>query len=177
MSKLTYEDKLEIIKLKERGISYNTISLKYHIHADTVYKIGRLFRLHGKEALKVKKQHKVYSASEKLLIIKEVFNGNSLQSTAIKYQISVENIRNWINIYNKWGYDGLKKMKKGRPPTMSKKKVTTKDNDNEKLSDKELIKQQQERILELEIENAAIKKWRALTQIMEENEEKMKRKP
>ena len=57
MSKLTYKDKLEIIKLKEQGIS----GLKYHVHDFTVYKI---IKLYGKDALKVKKYHKVYSDKE-----------------------------------------------------------------------------------------------------------------
>lgn len=82
MSKLTYKDKLEIIKLKKRGISYRTISLEYHIHEYTVYK---LYKLHGKEILKIKKHHKIYSTNEKLLIIQEVFNGNLFNSVAIKY--------------------------------------------------------------------------------------------
>lgn len=121
--KLSYEDKMEIYKLKQSGISFRDLSKKYEVRKEILKYLVRLIDLHGFEILR-RKQNKFYSKDEKMRIINRVLlNGESAQSVSLEEGI-VSNgmIFNWISNYKKNGYNVIEK-KRGRISMTKKPKI------------------------------------------------------
>ena len=169
MSKLTYEDKKEIIRLyDEAHLSYMSIAKKMNLGYSTVMRIVRRFHLHGEDSL-IKKKNRIFPPDLKLYIIQRVLNGESKASVSIEYQIREAMIINWLQKYQELGYDGLIDKPKGRSPSMKKNKKIIDPNDKDAI-----IKQKDQRILELEAEVEVLKKLNALVQ--ERNKRQTKKK-
>ena len=169
MSKLSYEDKKEIIRLyDEDHLGYIAISKKMNLGKSTVMRIIRKFHLHGEDSL-TKKKNRVFPPDLKLHIIQRVLNGESQLSVSIEYQIQEIMIINWLQKYQELGYDGLIDKPKGRPPSMKKDKKTIDPDDKDAI-----IKQKDQRILELEAEVEVLKKLNAL--VHERNKRQTRKK-
>ena len=78
-------------------------------------------------------------------------------------------IINWIKKFENFGYNGLIDKPKGRPPAMKNVKKTIDPNDKDAI-----IKDKDQRILELEAEVEALKKLRAL--VLQRNKQQTKKK-
>jgi transposase len=78
-------------------------------------------------------------------------------------------IQSWLKKYKEFGYNGLIDKPKGRPPNMKKEKKVIDPNDKDAI-----IKEKDQRILELEAEVEALKKLRAL--VLQRNEQQTKKK-
>ena len=78
-------------------------------------------------------------------------------------------IISWLNKYEKFGYNGLIDKPKGRPPTMKKENKVINPNDKDAI-----IKEKDQRILELEAEVEALKKLRA--SVLQRNKQQTKKK-
>lgn len=168
MSKLTYEDKINLYNDKKNGVSVEQISQKYHVAKTSVKYLYRLIDKHGYKVLRTK-NNKYYSPYQKEQIINRVLLKNeSLMSVSIDEGILNPGIlANWISKYKENGYNIVER-KRGRP-TMPK---VTKKNKNE--TDKEKIKRLEEENLYLKAELEYSKKLRAVVQSRKNQQQKKK---
>ena len=170
MSKLTYEDKINMYSDKKNGMSIIQISNKYKVRETTVKYIYRLIEIHGYDILRTTK-NKYYSPSQKEQIINRVLlNNESITSVSIDEGLSSPGmLATWIKNYKEMGYNIVER-KRGRSPTMSKKpKITDK---------KETIEEENERLkkenLYLKAELEYSKKLRAVVQARKNQQQKKK---
>ena len=83
MSKLTYEDKINMYIDKKNGMSIMQISNKYKVRETTVKYIYRLIEVHGYDILRTTK-NKYYSPNQKEQIINRILlNNESIISVSI----------------------------------------------------------------------------------------------
>ncbi|KGI85365.1 hypothetical protein JY98_03605 [Exiguobacterium mexicanum] len=99
-----------------------------------------------------------YSQAFKLRVLNDMAdNGLSLMDAALKYRLSsLGLISTWRSIYEREGPEGLVAKPKGRAPMPRRKKQEPKE-----MTEVEKLK---ERVEFLEMENAALKKLKALVQ-------------
>ena len=169
MAKFTYEDKKEIIRLyDEEHYGYPTIAKKYNVRVTTISRIVRRYKLHVESSL-IKQKNRKFPADLKFEIISRAMNGESKKSLGIQYMIQEVQIISWLKNYEEFGYNGLIDKTKGRPPDMKKEKKAIDPNDKDAI-----IKEKDQRILELEAEVEALKKLRAL--VLQRNEQQTKKK-
>ena len=95
-------------------------------------------------------------------------NGEPKLNLSIEYQVQEAQINSWLKKYEEFGYNGLIDKPKGRPPDMKKEKKPIDHNDKDAI-----IKEKDQRILELEAEVEALKKLRAL--VLQRNEQQTKK--
>jgi transposase len=126
---------------------------------------------HGEKAFE--KSYTAYSIPYKLDVLnfmKE--NGTSPNEAAVIFNISSPGvIRRWRSQFNADGIDALKPKPKGRPPSMTDKKRTKRQEPAE--GSVEALQAELER---LRMENAYLKKLNALVQNKEKSPNKTKRK-
>ena len=163
--KLKLEDKLKIIAMYEVGNSISSISKKFKVCESVVNRINRQYREHGIETFKTKGKNMKYTPEFKMEIVNRVLNGESKTGIAAELCVNEGMIHNWVKKYLELGYNGLT-IKQGRPRKMKDKNTQQKIvNNSNKLDDKDkIIKEQAERIAQLEMENDLLKKLRALVQ-------------
>ena len=168
MSKLTYEDKINMYSDKKNGMSIIQISNKYKVKETTVKYIYRLIEVHGYDILRTTK-NKYYSSNQKEKIINRVLlNNESITSVSIDEGLLNPGIlANWIKKYKEMDYNIVER-KRGRP-TMPK---VTKKKENE--TDKEKIKRLEEENLYLKAELEYSKKLRAVVQARKNQQQKKK---
>ena len=171
MSKLTYEDKKEIVRLHEEyGYGNAKLGAIYNVDSTLIHRLLKLYETHGEEALK-KKEYRTYPQSFKMEVVQRVLNGESCASLEFEYRIGRSSIHQWVQKFEESGYDGLVDKKKGRP-AMKKETRKLPDPSIEEIdpSDKDALieamtkksKQQEEEIRYKELEIEALKKLRAL---------------
>ena len=182
MAKLSYEDKVEIIRLhNECGYGCTTISKKFEVAVSTIDDLIKQYNIHGECAL-IKHKNRSYSVEEKLQIINRIESGESINSLANEYMMSDSIIHSWLNKYKNLGYDGLKDKPKGRKPSMKKEENQIIDIDSIDPNDKDEIIRQQQIIIEqqkkekeyLEMENEVLKKLQTLVQQRKKQQTKKK---
>jgi len=168
MSKLSYEDKINIYYEKKKGRSRKDIALEYKIQQSNVQYLVRLIDKHGFNILRTI-SNKKYTPEEKERIINRVLTNNeSSLSVAIDEGLSsVGMLINWIKEYKEMGYNIVER-KRGRS-TMPK---VTKKKENE--TDKEKIKRLEEENLYLKAELEYSKKLRAVVQARKNQQQKKK---
>ena len=161
--KLKLEDKLKIIDLYNEGLSTSQISKQFKVSDWIIENIKRQYREHGIESFKEKGKNKKYSSEFKMKIVNRVLNGESKSGIAVELCVNKGMIHSWVKKYKELGYNGLIEKKKGRPPKMKPKNNETKL--DILIDDKDkLIKEQAEKIAQLEMENDLLKKLRALVE-------------
>ena len=168
MSKLSYEDKLEIYNEWKNGKTFSYLSAKYNIRQTNLKYLVRLIDKHGYDVLKTNK-NRTFSVIEKERIINRVILDNeSVCSVAIdEGLISNGMLFNWIKEYKENGYNIVER-KRGRP-TMPK---VTKKKENETKD--ETIKRLQEENLYLKAELEYWKKLRVVVQARKNQLQKKK---
>ena len=161
--KLTLEEKMKIVELKQQGVGYKTIAKQFKVTYSLIQNIWYTYSIHGVKGIMHPPNNRKYSVDLKLEIIKRVYNGESQTRLAAEYNIhGPGTIYSWMKKYEKMGYNGLKRKKgrpRGRPKIMTKEK-----NENTRLSNderEELIRLRKEKEY-LEMENAYLKKLDAL---------------
>lgn len=170
MSKLSYEDKINLYNDRKNGMSINSLVLKYGInHAGIKYLI-RLIDKNGFDILKTVK-NKYYSTQDKERIINRVLMYNeSINSVAIdEGLLSRGMLQNWLRDYKNMGYNIVER-KHGRSSAMSNKE------NKPKVS--ETIEEENERLkkenLYLKVELEYSKKLRAVVQARKNQQQKKK---
>ena len=169
MSKLSYEDKINLYNDRKKGITINSLVSKYDITHHNIQYLIRLIDKHGFDVLRTTK-NKYYSAYKKEEIINRVLiNNEPLMSVAIDEGLASDGmLRNWISKYEKNGYNIVER-KRGRP-TMNKKEIKPKkletiEEENERLKKENLY-------LKAELEYS--KKLRAVVQARKNRQQKKK---
>ena len=166
MTKISYEDKLNIYQLKKQGVSYSTIKSKYSYGIHNIQYLERLIDKHGYDILRTTK-NKTYTKEFKQEAIDRVLiNNETVMSVSINIGLPSDGLlQNWIKKYKEMGYNIVER-KRGRP-TMKKeikpKKNETIEEENERLKKENLY-------LKAELEYS--KKLRAVVQARK-NEEKV----
>ena len=169
MSKLSYDDKINIYQEKKQGASYSTIKCKYGYGIHNTQYLERLIDKHGYDILRTTK-NKTYTKEFKQEAIDRVLiNNETVMSVSIDIGLSSDGLlQNWIKKYQEMGYNIVER-KRGRP-TMSKKpkksnKIETIEEENERLKKENLY-------LKAELEYS--KKLRAVVQARKNQQQKKK---
>ena len=168
MSKLTYEDKINLYTDRKNGLTIAALVSKYNVRHEIVEYLTRLIDKHGINILKTGK-NKYYSPYKKEQIINRVLIGNeSRNSVAIDEGLpSPGMLYNWIKNYKENCYNIVER-KRGRP-TMPK---VIKKNINETKDEK--IKRLEQENLYLKAELEYSKKLRAVVQARKNQQQKKK---
>lgn len=145
MNKITYEEKLKIVKENQEGYGQKYLSKKYEVSRDLIRSWIHSYEILGEEGLKKSKTHTSYSGEFKLSVLEyKQINGLSLLETAKHFKIKQPStIASWQRQYKEKGFEGLCG-EKGRPKklgdsNMAKDKLTTTEKE-------ELIKLRQENL-------------------------------
>ena len=170
MSKITYEDKINIYQEKKQGVSFSIIKSKYNYGIHNIQYLERLIDKHGYDILRTTK-NKIYSKDFKQDAIDRVLiNNETVMSVAIDIGLPSDGLlQNWIKKYKEMGYNIVER-KRGRSPTMHKKVLNPKA--------KETIEEENERLrkqnLYLKAELDYSKKLRAVVQARKNQQQKKK---
>ena len=162
----TVDEKLSAIQLYESGTySFREVADQIGIDRKSVMKWWKLYQMHGVEALMPRNACTVYEPSLKLEVLKyRVETGSSYLTTAAYFNLpSPYTIQRWEELYNRLG-EGAFVSKKEGPPTMEKKGQAEKDT----------IKAMKAELEQLRMENAYLKKLKALVQNKEKSPNKTK---
>ena len=161
--KLTLEDKIKIIELRNHGLGYGTIAKQFKVRDSTISNIWYAYELHGMEGIMHPAKNKKNSAELKLEIINRVFEGESKTRLAAEYNLpGAGTIVSCMKKYEELGYNGLEG-KQGRPRGRSKI-MTKEEKKNTPLTNKEReeFNELKKKLEYLEMENAYLKKLDAL---------------
>ena len=168
MSKLTYEDKINLYNDKKKGMSIRSLSNKYKVRKCVINYLTALIDKHGVEILRTNK-NRTHSKSEKQEAIDRVLiNGEAKWAVALDIGLlSKGMLDNWIKNYKENCYNIVER-KRGRStmPKVTKKKETE--------TDKEKIKRLEEENLYLKAELEYSKKLRAVVQARKNQQQKKK---
>ncbi len=170
MAKYTFEFKKKVVVAYlngEGGKEY--LAKKYGIPAPSNIKMwADNYRAEGDEGLRRSRQKKNYSFEYKLHIVELYLSSEvSYQELAIKEGIhNPAQLAKWVNDFRIVGPDALRPKKKGRKKSLDSKvtKKTTVQVTDETLVDTsaEHVKQLEDELLKLRIENAYLKELRRL---------------
>ena len=159
MAKYSEEFKLHVvIEYLKGNIGYRLLAKKYSIPSKRTIEIWvTAYKAYGKEGLKRKTNHEVYSVQFKVDVLNFMKQtGASYQETAIQFKMNNPSlITNWNKKFLKEGIEGLQEKAKGRP-SMSKKTTSTKQ--EKEMSREEQLERENE-LLRLEV--AYLKKLKA----------------
>ena len=170
MTKLTYEDKINIYNKRKKGIGVVQLSKMYKVNRSYIYYLENLIDKHGKEIINID-NNKKYSINDKERIINRVLlDGETITSVAIDEGLSnFGMLSTWIKNYKKMGYNIVER-KRGRSPTMQKKDLKPKT----KETIEEKVKRLEEENLYLKVELEYSKKLRAVVQARKNQQQKKK---
>ena len=141
MSKLRYEEIIELYNERKNGKSISSLCSKYKICDTRVEYLTRLIDKHGFNVLRTSK-NKYYPPYQKEQIINRVLiNHESITSVAIdEGLLSKGMLNNWVSNYKKNGYNIVER-KRGRstmPKVTKKKEKETKDETIKKDEEKNI---------------------------------------
>ena len=176
MSKLTDDDKLDIIIQYEAGVKTSKIAMQYKINTSGVTKLMRRYKEYGIDGILVKHTKRYFDDDFKNEVLRLVDNGEPLDVIALKYNIDHSTINNWIKKRNENKYEIVYNTSiEGISDTMADNEIKNEDlstplTDEER---KELIELRKKN-KQLEMENEILKKLRALVQQRMEQQEKKK---
>ena len=169
MSKLSYEDKINIYKKKKQGQSRYSLAREYSIRDCNISYIVSLIDKHGYDILRTTKNKKYPKQYKEEAINRVLKNGEAIWAVAIDIGLSGAGIlQNWIKKYKENGYNIVER-KRGRS-TMQKK--PTKQKKNETIEEK--VKRLEEENLYLKAELDYSKKLRAVVQARKNQQQKKK---
>src|SRR5690625_1644778 len=106
MSKLTYEDKINLYNDRKNGMSINSLVAKYKVRHEGIEYLVRIIDRHGMDILRTVK-NKYYNTKEKERIINRVLlNNESINTVAIDEGLASRGmLQNWIREYKNMGYN------------------------------------------------------------------------
>ena len=157
----SYEFKSKCVEMYRKGLYPETpeglSDFRFH---KTIRHWVRLEESQGPEALRHKKQNRIWTADEKLEMIAQVIAGKACAEVAIANGINPGQLYQWVQKYKAKGYNGLIE-KKGRPPKEPRMKKNIKPTPLTESEREELLRLRAETEY-LKTENEVIKKEIAL---------------
>ena len=168
MSKLTYEDKINLYTDKKKGMSIGSLSNKYKVRKSVINYLIALIDKHGIDILRTSR-NRIHTKYEKQEAINRVLiNGEAKWAVALDIGLLGKGmLDNWIKNYKENCYNIVER-KRGRS-TMPK---ITKKKENETKDEK--IKRLEEENLYLKAELEYSKKLRAVVQARKNQQQKKK---
>lgn len=161
MAKYSYEFKKEIVMAYTDGKGgYEYLAKNYGVKSSTnVLQWVRAYKEFGDDGLMRSRKNKNYSFAFKLSVVELYLTTEvSYQDLALKMEINNPPlIVKWVNDYRIAGPDALREKSKGRKPIVPKPKNI--DKKDERI---EYVKQLENDLLKLKIENAYLKELRRL---------------
>ena len=148
------------------GTSY--LSKKYGLGSDSQLRTWiNAYNAFGDEGLMRSRKQSKYSFEKKISVVELYLSSEiSYQDLAIQEGISNPSmITNWVNRFRAAGPDALKSRKKGRKKTLDKPKIDIKAQEAEERivdTSAEHIRELEDELLKLRIENAFLKELRRL---------------
>ena len=169
MTKLTYEDKINIYNDRKMGLSIQSIANKYSRTTKNIQYMLCLADKHGVNILKTEK-NKYYPIYFKQDAIDRVLlNNEAVWAVSLDVGLSSDGIlQNWVKKYKENGYNIVER-KRGRSPMFKPKQ---KLNNTETLEEK--IKRLEQENLYLKVELEYSKKLRAVVQARKNQQQKKK---
>ena len=178
MAKYSFEFKKKVVMSYLRGSGgYETIARQYGIASHNQVKKWVLsYQRYGDDGLLRSRQSKKYTFEYKLHVVELYLSSEvSYQELALQEGINNPNMLvKWVNDFRVAGPDALKPKKKGRRKSLNSKDNAKRITSNETISidtSAEHVKQLEDELLKLRIENAFLKELRRLRL---EEEAKMK---
>ena len=169
MSKLSYEDKINIYQERKQGNTINNISKKNGVRKDVIKYLIRLIDKHGYDILRTSKNRKFTLYEKEQIINRILINNESACSVAVdEGLLSYGMLFNWIKEYKENCYNIVER-KRGRP-TMDKKIKPI----NKEETQEEKIKRLEKENLYLKAELEYSKKLRAVVQARKNQQQKKK---
>ena len=168
MSKLTYEDKINIYNDRKMGLSIKSIANKYSMTTKNIQYMLCLAEKHGINVLIKGKKTKYPIYVKQDAIDRVLLNNEAIWAVSLDIGLPSDGILpNWIKKYKENGYNIVER-KRGRstmPKVTKKKENETKD---------ETIKRLEEENLYLRAELEYSKKLRAVVQARKNQQQKKK---
>ena len=169
MAKYSFEFKKEIVVayLSGKG-GFGSLAKDYGIpNKAQIYRWVKAYQKLGDDGLKRSRKKENYSFKKKLSVV-ELYLSSEISYQDLALQEGITNpsmIVNWVNRFRVAGPDALRPRKKGRKKTLN----TSDDNTQNKLVEEssvdtsaEHVKELEEELLKLRIENAFLKELRRL---------------
>ena len=169
MSKYSFEFKKQVVLAYLNGEGgYGYIAKSYGIPAQRdVEKWVRNYKAFGDEGLLRSRKNDFYSFEKKLSVV-ELYLSNEISYLELALQEGITNpglITNWVSRYRAAGPDALRPHKKGRKKTLNTSDGNTQNKPVEESSvdiSEEHVKELEDELLKLRIENAFLKELRRL---------------
>ena len=155
-----YAERLKYMHMLEDGYSIKYISTHYGIDHKLLHVLWARYQSEGPSGLLKKKNIKA-NHELKLKVVRDIEENHlTLVDASLKYYVSAEQIKVWRRIVRTKGYEALAEIKpRGRPPKNDMGRPRKKK--PEEMTELELL---QLRVMELEAENALLKKVKALVE-------------
>jgi len=174
MTKYSEQFKLAVVQQHVSGRSgYKAIGREYGVDFATVRRWVKWFQAHGMDGLK--KRSACYTAQFKLSVLQAIWDNElSYHQASTQFNIrSPGSIGTWERAYQRHGIDGLQPRPRGRPKAMTTpKNKPAPPVENDKRTREDLLAE----LDDLRMENAYLKKLRALIQAQHHAASRKKRK-
>ena len=168
MSKYSFEFKKEVVLAYLNGEGgYAYLKNKYDIPAKSLVKKWiHYYQTFGDKGLMRSRQQEKYSFEKKLSVV-ELYLSSEISYQDLALQEGITNpsmIANWVNRFRAAGPDALRPHKKGRRKTLEnpEKKSSTLPIESPVDTSAEHVKELEDELLKLRIENAFLKELRRL---------------
>ena len=169
MAKYSYEFKKQVIEAYLSGEGgYEYLAKRYGVPAwSNIKKWVRNYETHGDKGLMRSRKQDKYSFEKKLSVV-ELYLSSEISYQDLALQEGITNpsmIVNWVNRFRVAGPDALRPRKKGRKKTLNTSDDNTQNKPVEESSvdtSAEHVKELEEELLKLRIENAFLKELRRL---------------
>ena len=169
MAKYSFEFKKKVVMAYlngEGGEDY--LASKFNVASPRNIKVWiKSYLAFGDEALKRSRKNDVYSFEKKLSVV-ELYLSSEISYQDLALQEGITNpsmIANWVNRFRIAGPDALRPHKKGRKKTLDNHKIDNKSKETEERiidTSAEHVKELEDELLKLKIENAFLKELRRL---------------
>lgn len=166
MAKYSFDFKKKVVDAYINGEGgYEYLAKKFNLpNCDTVLTWVKNYQAFGNDGLKRSRKNDDYSFEKKISVV-ELYLSSEISYRELAIQENIYNpsmICRWVNEFRTAGPDALRPHKKGRKKTLNK----TKKNDDVDLKEidtsKEHVKELEDELLQLRIENAFLKELRRL---------------
>ena len=168
MAKYSYEFKKKIVDAYLRGEgSYEYLSSVYGPQKSVIETWVKNYQSFGDEGLMRSRQQKKYSFEKKLFVV-ELYLTKEISYQDLAIQEGITNpslIAAWVSRFRIAGPDALRPHKKGRKKTLDNPKIDNKSKETEEIiidTSAEHVKELEDELLKLKIENAFLKELRRL---------------